>query len=272
MMHQERLDRLPTGAQTLSSPARALWPLLVEVCARLHNARLEYFREILAHGCDADAMLVAALRGRMLVHIAGGVAASASAQEQYDGLRRNWLGLQQVVAECTPRDATIPRAFMLLGRRLFRAGSEPAVQRTRAVDVFAQMALCSEQHSAGNPQSTLTWAGVCAQVDKRVLDDHASSVLSVTSPAVAATAAVAAAAAQQTSTSRKAAAREARAAAKALADTAASGAATAAAEATRLAAAAATAQQAAAAAQQRATAAKAAAATPPATAQGGKPI
>ena len=187
ILHQESLDRLPTGTASLTPEARALWHLFYAIRPRLMAARVRYFEveAPLARGVPVASLVEAVQWGKLRCTEAAGIADTVptriyaphpTSAETFAALQRNWAGVMAVVAECTPRDETVVPSLLRMARDTFYHGASPSGVAPLIGSVFAEMAKRAREHLTGRAQRPLEWQAAQSFVRAERMQEHLAAV------------------------------------------------------------------------------------------------
>ena len=143
LLHQEKLDKLPTGAQPLSNGADRLLMLVREIRQRLAAARERRFEHLMPAGLSAAVLLAAVNSNKVTVDLLASGAAGPAARMA--AVVRAWPAAMAMMRSVHPRDVDEhERAFLEMARELGACSADGVrveeVLQVVAGEVFERMA------------------------------------------------------------------------------------------------------------------------------------
>jgi hypothetical protein len=164
IMHQENLDKAPTGDPTLTHAALTVWNAMRDIRPRLAVARQQYYKEVVPQAVDLPALLKSVSSGTLTLELLTGAKADKP-DISVGKLARGWTVFGRILEEILPRDADLPFEWLKMGNELFDTGAVNATNSLKmvVVDVLTSLRAESALHLSGVRSDAPTLSGVRAE-------------------------------------------------------------------------------------------------------------
>jgi hypothetical protein len=161
MLHQESLDKAPSGA---SASAQTLFQSLRQIRRSVLAARARWIRPYLPEKVKATAeeLVKGVSVGKVSTQLLTGGKAGDAPVETIRGLMAVWPAFCALVEEVSPRDATATHALLMMAKEAFDSAAKNPAAALKMVmrDVFEELEKRSAQYLAGVEQTMPTWEAI----------------------------------------------------------------------------------------------------------------